>query len=290
MVSKLHNEKIQNSLNISALPAALSRFKGLLYCCVLMLLLLTYSACSETTPSGSTQADAAQILPSPPEQLKLYVFNGYIGNYRTDALMNLVFEADTITGSYYYFKNLGRLALNGKLNPVNNEVTLVESYKGKSTGYFKGQFSETSLIGKWSTNPAFDGAQEFALDVFKLSEVGTKPSATLTDGSYTFEHGVEMWNMEEEVFENSTSTDDLTVRFIDDTAFTFDYRTSGHNGHSGHIAGIGKMLNLNQGVFNGEENCELIFDFYDKKADIVASNCQYYGGQRASFGGNFTRK
>jgi len=97
-------------------------------------------------------------------------------------------------------------------------------------------------------------------------------------------------------FDIESSIDNLTVRFIDDAAFTFDYRTSGHNGHnghnghSGHIAGIGKMLNLNQGIFDGVEDCELLFDFYAKKVDIDAAKCQEYGGQRANFGGSYMRK
>jgi len=100
----------------------------------MLLLLLSSASCNEKAPSGSTQADAAQALPTPPEQLKLYVLSGYIGNYRTDALMNLAFEGDTVTGSCYYYKNLGRLALNGTIDATTNEVELVESYKGKSTG------------------------------------------------------------------------------------------------------------------------------------------------------------
>ncbi len=267
-----------------------SRFFGFSTAVVALLLILSTMACSEKKPSGSTQADTAQILPTPPEQLKLYVLSGYIGNYRTDALMNLVFEGDSITGSYYYFKNLGRLALNGKIDPTTNEVSLVESYKGKSTGYFKGLFGDNGLSGEWSTEPAFNSSQDFELGVFKVLEIGTKPSPPLTDASYELTHGIEMWNMDSKAFDSRTTTDDITIRFIDDTAFSFYYEVSGHNGHSGRIAGVGKMLNLKQGIFKGEENCELLFDFYDKKVDITATNCQDYAGARARFGGSLTRK
>jgi len=258
----------------------------------IILLILGFTACSDPAPVGSDQAMEAtpEVVITPPEQLKLYVFNGYIGRYKTNALMNLVFEGDSITGSYYYYKNLGRLTLNGSIDPVTNKIRLVESYKGKPTGYFRGSFSPEGLTGSWSATAAFDRAQGFEFELFKTSEVGTKPSAQLQDATYILEHGIEMWNIEEKVFEKGTTTDDITVRFIDDTAFTFDYNVSGHNGHSGRIAGIGKMLNLNQGIFNGEEGCELIFDFYDKRVDINAERCQEYAGQRAHFGGSLKKK
>ena len=111
-----------------------------------------------------------------------YYFIGAVGE-ENNVQMELIFDLQDVSGSYYYDKKGIPLSLSGTFNPEDSSIKLDEKgEKGLLTGTFRGKISTKSsdfaktIEGKWS-NPGGDRTLSF-----KLTKVADFVSTTVSGG------------------------------------------------------------------------------------------------------------
>lgn len=233
-------------------------------------------------PQQETDSDTSDVEPDK----KWNYYAGVVGLYSEDVVVELSVENNTISGGYWYLKHGKRLELNGEISPKQNEWKITESYNGKTTGSFQLEERNDSLIGIWYAPKAGSEPQKVALRKL-VSE--TEDRIDLDFETYQLKHDIDMYNWETEEFDTEEGTDEMRLVHIGDYVL-FSYDVIGSNAHMGFINGVAKMKKSgNEAVFTGESDCELTIRFKDNAVIAEESDCQYYRGMRAYFGGQLER-
>lgn len=226
---------------------------------------------------------------TPPNKNETYTFHGKLGSYMPQVIMNLIFEGEAVSGSYYYSKHQKELELKGTINPLNNEIEMTESYRGETTGYFNCTFSDSKIMGVWSAKKNSPKKHEFKLSPLNINSEKLIKNKKEKFKKYIFEHESAFYNPESKEWETYDTSDDININSIDQSTFDFYYAVNGMNGHSGSLSGVGKMRNDSVGYFSDKEGCELKFKFHQDTVHIEAAGCENYAGARAHFGGSLVR-
>ncbi|MFK8037940.1 MAG: hypothetical protein AB8B74_06595 [Crocinitomicaceae bacterium] len=222
------------------------------------------------------------------ENGKAYYYAGIIDIYSSQIVMKLVANGNDITGTYYYSTRQKELQLKGQINLEDQSIELEESYKGKTSGYFSGYYSESSIKGTWKDAKNEDNSADF-----NLSKLSINSKTIVADKQkfkqYKLEHESGLYNSETDDYDLYTTEDKINISYIDHATFDFYYSVNGMNGHSGSIAGLANMKTEKEGYYTDQNGCELTFIFNKDTIEILASGCEDYSGMRAHFGGKLAK-
>ena len=212
------------------------------------------------------------------------IYEGYIGLYEKHVVMDVTLVGDQVSGSYFYTKHQKPLSLEGTFDQASNAFKVIESYKGKETGYMEFTISKDGEIeGVWLIE---DGAEEE--EMVSLLKMNVAPEEYEPKFSrYEVTHDLMIFNGEEN--ENFEATSELVINKIDHNHFSFYMHVIGGNAHVGSIEGLGiyNPTNKNTGKFYDGDLCGLDFIFNDNDVEVIEDNCGYYHGAHAYFSDTF---
>lgn len=236
---------------------------------------------SQDNNSSKTDQDTTEVE-------KKYEWNYYagkVGQYYDEVVMQLAYDEGEVIGGYWYLKHGKKLTLNGTVAPKTGEITMEESYNGKTTGKFVLQKKGDMLTGSWYA-PNSKEPQEVELElVIKDKE----EELELSFEKYQFKHTIWILGFDDEDEEEEAIDEFMGVR-IGDEQLLFSYEVTGSNAHMGFISGLARFTSKNKAVFKGEDDCELTIEFTDANTvSIQEDNCSYYRGMRAYFDGDLKK-
>jgi hypothetical protein len=266
---------------------------------IALLLLATLAACSnetndsseKETPQKTVVEDQTKPAPEVEEEPTIdsswNYYSAYIGTYQEPVMIELSFNGDNVNGSYWYAKHGKELKLTGELNSETQKYEVSESYKGKTTG--KMMFSldkDMSLIAEWS-NPKGEDKESFNGVLLDLPDTKKKKP---TFSEYQLDHKIEVFDSEIDDFKIEEVNDGCKVMRVGKTV-VFTYGVVGHNYHTGSIDGTFMVDANEKGTFKGDNDCTMSFTFKGNELIIEEeTDCSYYRGARAYFGGTLTKK
>lgn len=210
------------------------------------------------------------------------VYTGNVGLYGKHIVLEIMVFGDSVKGSYFYTKHQKPITLTGTINEKNH-IKAKESYKGKTTGYWEFTISKGDILGKWSKYPSMKEPEGLIAKLSSIDQSNYHPDYS----RYQWEHSVPFYNGESEDFEEVT--DVCTINWLDEKHFTFHYNVTRRNGHLGSVEGMAIINDKGVGIFNGEYDCELTFEFEKDNLNISESNCSYYHGANAYFDGTLVK-
>jgi hypothetical protein len=214
------------------------------------------------------------------------VYEGTLGLYEQQIVMELVITGEKVSGSYFYAKHQKLIQLDGTFDPAKQRVQATESYKGKTTGYLDFYVEKGELTGKWMKKAGAKDQEDFSARMVSIAKEDYAPKFE----EYDNPHEVMVYNGSEEGEEMMDANNVLKLTKIGKGYFTFYYSVVGANAHMGTVEGLGETQN-GVGFFEGEEECRLEFKFGNKTVEVEeAQPCDYYRGARAYFDGKLTRK
>lgn len=223
------------------------------------------------------------VIPEDTLETVWAVYQGKLGLYDQQVIMELSITGNDVNGSYFYTKHQKSLELTGVFDSQTNMVQLTESYKGKTTGYLEFNLSRGEINGNWMKKKGHNEKEEFTAMLVNID----KDDYTLNHSRYKNEHQITMYGLEEDNIEQVT--DVLNISKIGGGYFTFYYSVIGKNAHMGNIEGFGEIGEDNLGIFRDEETCELEFDFEKNTIEVhETGDCRTYRGYHAYFEGILT--
>lgn len=235
---------------------------------------------SESHIQPSKDEEAISVRPT---EKNWGIYQGTMSNGKHIGMYLALNENDSIYGSYFYSRHQKLIELSGIYNPKTGEYTISEYYKSKLTGLFVLKNSNGKLTGHWKKNARADKQNGIEL-YFVENQKSVKPTIDFTryeNKHMTFEYSTE---------EESEVTDELFIAKISTKTALFDYSVIGTNWHTGQVNGKLEYSNEHQADFEGEDDCQLSFNFEKGNVSIMESNCQYYRGMRAYFDNELTKK
>lgn len=263
------------------------------YTIYLLLTSLLLASCGESKPNSTKKDESNKdrieetsidTIPEEIDQIWDY-YGGAIGLYGEDVVVEISVNRGEISGGYWYLKHGKRLELTGEVAPKNNEWAISESYNGKVTGTFQLEERNDSLMGIWYAPGADSEAEEVVLKKL-VSE--SKERIVPEFETYQFDHKIGIYNWETEDFDKEDATDEMKLTRIGEYVI-FSYDVIGSNAHIGFISGIAETINEKKAIFYGEDVCELTIIFENNSVNVEESDCSYYRGMRAYFGGTLER-
>jgi hypothetical protein len=212
-------------------------------------------------------------------------YEGRVGTYEQQVVLELGITDSTVSGRYFYARHQKFLALEGTFDTLTKEIKLVESYRGKITGYINCvQKPDGSLEGSWSKLEEGD-KEPFSANPLELN-LGGKRLMKVRFEKYTRAHDILVYNGISNEPAIEKVVDEIVVSHINDSYFSYHYSVIGGNAHLGSMDGIAKSNDTKTANYQSQKtDCMLQFSFKKDSISIIEDgNCSYYRGMRAHFG------
>lgn len=215
-------------------------------------------------------------------------FEGKFGNMEQQVVIELGFTGLSLSGRYFYARQQKFLTLTGKLDTLdtnNLNIKLIESYKGKVTGYLTGHLLEDgSLEGNWFRAKDAD-PEPFNASPINLS-LENREQMLVSFWKYERPHTVLVHDGVSNQPKEESTVDEIMLSDIDDRHFAFYYNIVGANYHLGSVEGIATRVEDDYAIFKSpEEDCMLSFKFENDSLIIEEEeDCSFYRGIGVNFG------
>lgn len=208
-------------------------------------------------------------------------YEGRIGNYKQQIVMELGISGDQVSGRYFYARHQKFLDLNGVLDTISDTLRLIETHLGNNTGYLTFKKDSLGLHGYWQANP--DGPhQYFEANPIELN-LGNRDQILAGFVRYNQSKIIEMYNGLDKRTDREQSLDELMLSKIDKKHFAFYYHVVGPNGHTGVLDGIATVVDKDYAIFK-QDDCLISFKIYNDSIVIEEEeDCSMYRGIRANF-------
>lgn len=215
-------------------------------------------------------------------------FEGDLGNMEQQVVIELGFTGLSLSGRYFYARQQKFLTLTGKLDTLdtnNLNIKLIESYKGKVTGYLTGRLREDgSLEGNWFRT--MDGEPEpFIVSPISLSSEN-REQMLVSFWKYERPHTILTHDGVSNQPKAENAIDEIMLSDIDARHFAFYYNVLGPNYHVGSVEGIATRVEDDYAIFKSpEDGCMLSFKFENDSLFIEEEeDCSFYRGIGVNFG------
>ncbi|MFT5778831.1 MAG: hypothetical protein ACI837_001787 [Crocinitomicaceae bacterium] len=212
-------------------------------------------------------------------------YEGRVGIYEQQVVIELGISDSTVSGRYFYARHQRFLALEGTYDTLTKEIKLIESYRGKITGYINCiQDVEGNLEGTWSKLEDSD-KEPFAATRLELNLDG-KRLMNVRFEKYTHAHEILVYNGISNEPAIEKVVDEIVISHINDRYLSFHYSVIGGNAHLGSMDGIAQITEPNLAEYQSPQTeCLLRFSFTkDSIAIVEEGDCSSYRGMRAHFG------
>ena len=242
----------------------------------------------DKSPENNTTVEDTETNITKAEESFWGLYEGEVGLYSQQVVMELSIKENTVTGSYFYAKHRKLLQLNGSIDGTTNKVKLEEKYKGKTTGYLEFIWDEDKINGSWSKSPSSE-KESLELSLLPIKKQEYNPSYIAYEKTILIdEHGFD--NHGNDSIFQEPRTNYIYISQLNESTFCFHYHVFGRNFHMGTIEGIAYKENDSHYVFKDKLGCELQFTKSEKTIDVNESNCETHHGAFAYFDGTLNKK
>ncbi len=233
---------------------------------------------------ASDIVDESSVVNEINEEYLWSAYEGRIGTYEQQVVLEIGILNDEVTGRYFYARHQNFLALEGSYDSLKQEFNLIETFRGKITGYIRCWLDEEgNLDGSWSKQE--DGDSE----LFKAKRLtlgsGDQKRLDVDFLKYNHRHKIQIYSGMSNESDIEYVIDEMMISQLDETYFSFYYSIIGGNGHTGSIDGIGIMNTSDSADFIAPHSgCILGFVFEADSLFIYEKeDCSFYRGMRAHF-------
>lgn len=210
-----------------------------------------------------------------------YFYEGRIGNYQQQIVMELGISGNQVSGRYFYARHQKFLDLNGVIDTISDTLRLAETHLGNITGYLTFKKDSLGLHGYWQTT-LNDAHQFFEAQPISIN-LGKRDQMAVGFVKYSHPKEVEMYNGMDKKTNRENTIDELALSKIDKKHFAFYYHVFGPNGHTGVLDGIATVIDKDYAIYQ-HEDCLLSFKIYTDSIVVEEEeDCSLHRGVRASF-------
>lgn len=208
-------------------------------------------------------------------------YEGRIGNYRQQFVMELGVSGNQVSGRYFYARHQKFLDLTGILDTINDTLRLTETHLGNNTGFLTFKKDSLGLHGYWQSNPEAPH-EYFEANPIELN-LGKRDRILAGFVKYNQPKIIEVYNGLGDKPNIEQSLDELMLSKIDKKHFAFYYHVVGSNGHTGMLDGMATVIDKDYAVYKQDE-CLLTFKIYSDSIVVKEEeDCSLHRGIRANF-------
>lgn len=220
------------------------------------------------------------------DQLEWHFYAGRMGPYEQKVILELGLFEEEVSGRYFYAKHQQFIAITGKYDSIQNQLSLTESYNGNITGYIEASVdAEGILTGSWSKvrngekQPFMAKPLNLALDESEQMDVRFL--------RFEKEHTIEIFDGMDTSTEPDLDEvkDELALSRLDNKHFGFYYQVVGSNSNIGILDGVATVVDKNYAIYtNPNDGCLLSFRFFGDSIEIQEEeNCSATRGLHSEF-------
>lgn len=212
------------------------------------------------------------------------LYEGKLGMYQQQIIMELVITGNKISGNYFYAKHQKTIQLDGSYDPTTQLAKVTESYKGKATGYLEFYLEKGELNGYWMKKSGSAEKEDFTAQMISLSKSDYLPKHARYENTHEIIFYADEEDLRDEV------TDVLKISALGKGYYVFYYSVTGQNAHTGKVEGLARSAGGST-FFDDANGCRLEFEFEKNKVTVLEKeDCSYYHGARAYLSGTLTKK